>query len=264
MLAVPIIYPRLDTAEHVVNIVAKGKRAVTGTYNVLGKAVGSAAGVVGAKKVVGTGFDRVKKAFGKSGLMSSVVSVFGEVDLLDDLLDHWTHKSKHLERTNLIRTLQGISLQRGLRMTFISGDVHCCGAGLVHDPSKPSDYKTMYQIISSAIVNVPPPNMVLKLLHKNKALYVPQNGTGSTTKPSDTKEDMIELFQTDVNGQSRKLNKLMGRRNYAVFCAHDAGIGMAGGSGPLSLAVEFIVQGEDGLSNTYKYGPVVIPRVERS
>ncbi|KAL7266092.1 hypothetical protein RUND412_011375 [Rhizina undulata] len=264
MLAVPIIYPRLDTAEHVVNTVASGKKAVTGTYNLLGKVVGSAAGVVGAKQVVGTGFESVKKAFGKSGLMSSVVSVFGEVDLLDDLRDHWTHESKDLERTYLIRTLQGISLQRGLRMTFISGDVHCCGAGLVHDPSKPSDYKTMYQIISSAIVNVPPPNMVLKLLHNNKALYVPQNGMRSTHFPSDTKEDMIELFQTDVNGQSRELKKLMGRRNYVIFCAYDAGIGMAGGPGPLSLAVDFIVQGESAFSNTFKYGPVVIPRVERT
>lgn len=94
MLAVPIIYPRMETAEHMVQTVATGKKAITGTYNLLGKVVGSAAGVVGAKEVVGSGFQGVKKAFGKSGLMSSVVSIFGEVDLLDDLRDHWTHESK--------------------------------------------------------------------------------------------------------------------------------------------------------------------------
>ena len=94
MLAIPIVYPRLDVAESVVNTVATSKKAVTGTYNLLGKVVGSAAGVVGAKQVVNTGFSSVKQAFGKSGLMSSVVSVFGEVDLLDDLKDHWTHESK--------------------------------------------------------------------------------------------------------------------------------------------------------------------------
>lgn len=77
-----------------VQTVATGKKAITGTYNLLGKVVGSAAGVVGAKEVVGSGFQGVKKAFGKSGLMSSVVSIFGEVDLLDDLRDHWTHESK--------------------------------------------------------------------------------------------------------------------------------------------------------------------------
>ena len=81
-------------AEQVVNTVATSKKAVTGTYNLLGKVVGSAAGVVGAKQLVGTGFNSVKQAFGKSGLMSSVVSVFGEVDLLDDVRDHWTHDSK--------------------------------------------------------------------------------------------------------------------------------------------------------------------------
>ena len=94
MLAVPILYPRLEVAEQVVQTVATSKKAVTGTYNLIGKVVGSAAGVVGAKQVVGEGFSSVKKAFGKSGLMSSVVSVFGEVDLLDDLRDHWTHESK--------------------------------------------------------------------------------------------------------------------------------------------------------------------------
>lgn len=94
LLAVPIIYPRMETAEHVVNTVATGKKAVTGTYNLLGKVVGSAAGVIGAKEMVGSGFQSVKKAIGKNGLMSGVVSIFGEVDLLDDLRDHWTHESK--------------------------------------------------------------------------------------------------------------------------------------------------------------------------
>ncbi|PWW76251.1 hypothetical protein C7212DRAFT_280583 [Tuber magnatum] len=269
MVSVPVIYPRLDTAESVVNTVATGKKAMTGTYNLLGKVVGSAAGIVGGKEVVGSGFQSVKKAFGKSGLMSSVVSIFGEVDILDDLRDHWTHESKDLERTYLIRTLQGISHSRSLRMTFLSGDVHCCGAGLVHDPTKPQDHKTMYQIITSAIVNSPLPNMVLKILHNNKPLYVPQNGMRSTGAPSDTKEDMLEIFQTDVNGQFRELKKLMGRRNYAIFCAFDpqsaagSSIGATNAQGgSLSLAVDFIVQGEGLYSNTAKYGPVVVPRVE--
>ena len=142
----------------------------------------------------------------------------------------------------------------------------------MHDPNRPQDHKTMYQIISSAIVNVPPPNMVLKILHNNKILYLPQNGMRSTHTVSDTKEEMIELFQTDVNGQLRELKKLMGRRNYAIFAAFDPqqqqqqqqhyDKGMGAKPGPLSLAVDFIVQGETGYAPTVKYGPVVIPRVE--
>jgi hypothetical protein len=94
LTANPVVYPRLETAEHVAHTVATGKKAVTGTYNLLGKVVGSAAGVIGAKEVVGSGFQSVKKAVGKQGLLGGVVNVFGEVDLLDDFRDHWTHESK--------------------------------------------------------------------------------------------------------------------------------------------------------------------------
>lgn len=146
----------------------------------------------------------------------------------------------------------------------MNADVHCCGAGLFHDPNRPQDHKTMYQIITSAIVNVPLPNMVIKMLHTSKVLYVPQNAMRSINSPSDTKEDMIELFQTDVNGQIRELKKLMGRRNYAIFVAFDPQPQYDPSlmkPGALSLAVDFIVQGE-GIYPTVKYGPVVIPRVD--
>jgi len=201
----------------------------------------------------------VKKSVGKHGLMGGVVNVFGEVDLLDDLRDHWTHESKDLERTYLIRTLQGVAHQRSLRITFLSGDVQVCGAGLVHDPNKPSDHKTMFQIITSGIVNVPPPSYIIKLLHNNKILYLPQNGLRSTNAVSDTKEDMLELFKEEVDGRPRELRKLMGKRNYAIFTAFEADT-VQGKS--LSLAVDFIVQGEGVYAQTGKYGPVVVPRLE--
>jgi hypothetical protein len=55
---------------------------------------GGVAGVVGAKTVVNSGFEGVKKAVGKSGLMQNVLSPFGEVDVLDELRDMWTHETK--------------------------------------------------------------------------------------------------------------------------------------------------------------------------
>ncbi|KAL9605604.1 MAG: hypothetical protein Q9179_001221, partial [Wetmoreana sp. 5 TL-2023] len=221
MITVPIIYPRLEAAEQIAHTVATGKKAVTGTYNLLGKVTSSVAGVVGAKGVVGSGFDSVKKAVGKSGLMGGILSPFGDIDVLDELRDQWTHESKDLERTYLIRTLQGIAHQKSLRMTFLSGAVDCCGAGLVHDPAKPSDHKTMYQIISASVVNTPPSHYVLKLLHNNKPLYVPANGHRSTNAPSDTKEDMMEIFQQEPDGRPREMKKLMGRRNYVAVVAYD-------------------------------------------
>jgi hypothetical protein len=152
-------------------------------------------------------------------------------------------------------------------------DVNCCGAGLVHDSSHPSDHKTMYQVISSAVVAAPPPSYVLKMLHNNKPLYVPQNGQKTTNQVSDTKEDMMEIFQTDTNGGPREMKKLMGRRNYVAFVAYDpeaiAGTQYAGsmhsgqqGLAKLSLAVDFVVQGDSGFSPPTKYGPVIIPSLE--
>jgi hypothetical protein len=292
MIPVPLIYPRMDSMEHLASTVATGKKAATGAFNMLGKVTGSVAGIVGAKEVVGSGFDSVKKAVGKSGLMSSVINPFGEIGPIDEMRDQWTHESKvcsyelchnsvlmmkqDLERTYLIRTLQGISHNKSLRMTFFSGQVNACGAGLVHDPSKPQDHKTMYQIISSAVVNAPPSNYMLKLLHSNKPLYIPANGHRSTHTPSDTKEDMMEIFGQDVNGQPRELKRLMGRRNYVACVAFDPEVvggafgvsspglaqGGQGGQGKLSLAIDFMVQGDGGYGGAVKYGPVIIPSLE--
>ncbi|KAI7664491.1 hypothetical protein KC322_g16956, partial [Hortaea werneckii] len=185
-----------------------------------------------------------------------------------------------LERTYIIRTLQGISHNKSLRMTFLSGSVNVCGAGLVHDPSHPSDHKTMYQLITSSIVNAPQPSYVLRMLHSSsKPLYVPANGHRSTPSvPTDTKEDMMEIFAADVDGKPREHRRLMGRRNYLACVAYDPELvqgafgtvtpnpaQVRGGSGRLSLAADFMVQGDVG--GVYggmpmKYGPVVVPSLE--
>ncbi|KAI0021487.1 hypothetical protein F4780DRAFT_770186 [Xylariomycetidae sp. FL0641] len=272
MLSVPIVYPRLDTVESLANTFATGKKAVNTTYNVLGKVTSSVAGIVGGKDMVAQGFTQVKKAVGKSGLMGNVVNQFGDLDIGEILKDMWTHETKDLERTYLIRTLQGIAQQKGIRMTFLSGDVNAAGAGLVHDPSHPSDHKTMYQIITSPIVAAPAAPYILKLLHNNKAHYVPANGTRSNHEVSDTKEDMMEIFHTDASGSPRELKKLMGRRNYVAVVAYDpeaiAGTAYATaaqqqqGLSKLSLAVDYVVQGDGAYTTPTKYGPVIVPHLE--
>ena len=178
-------------------------------------------------------------------------------------------------------------------MTFLSGAVDVSGAGLVHDPSKPSDHKTMYQLISSPIVNTPAPHYVLKLLHSSqKPLYVPTNGHRSTNAPSDTKEDMMEIFTQEPDGRPREMRKLMGRRGYVAIVPYDpeAVVGAYGGGSQvgygakdatnghqqqqrrLSLAVDFLVQtdpnagvtglGGSGVPAVSKYGPVIVPSLE--
>lgn len=275
MISVPVIYPRLDTVESIAQTFTTAKKGVTSTYNLLGKMTSSVAGVVGGKQAVASGFSQVKKVVGKSGLMGGVLNSFGDIDIADDLRDMWTHESRDLERTYLIRTLQSVAHQRGMRMTFLSGDVNCAGAGLVYDPSHPSNYKTIYQIISSAIVASPLPCYVLKMLHTNRTLYVPANGQKTTNAVSDTKEDMIEVFRNEANGVPREMKKLMGRRNYVIFMPFDPeeinGVNHSANSSverlnqklkKLSLAVEFIVQDEGCVNSTSKYGPVIIPGLE--
>ncbi len=121
MISVPVVYPRLDTIEGIAQTISTAKKGVTGTYNMLGKVTSSVAGIVGGKEAVQSGFSQVKKAVGKSGLMGGVLNTFGDIDIADELRDMWTHESKDLERTYLIRTLQGIANQKGVRMTFLSG-----------------------------------------------------------------------------------------------------------------------------------------------
>lgn len=120
-IPVPLVYPRLEAVESFASTMATGKKAVNSTYNLLGKVTSSVAGVVGGKEIVASGFSSVKKAVGKQGLMGGVLNSFGDIDIADELKDMWTHDSKDLERTYLIRTLQGIAHQKGIRMTFLSG-----------------------------------------------------------------------------------------------------------------------------------------------
>jgi hypothetical protein len=191
---------------------------------------------------------------------------------------------------------------------LLSPDVNASGAGLVHDPTHPSDHKTMYQIIASPIVAAPSSNYLVKMLHNNKLLYVPQNGHKSTHEVSDTKEDMMEIFHTDASGGAREHKKLMARRNYVAIVAYDPDVvanasanpgllggllgglgqqqqqqggqqqggqqgggyaasvassgGHSGGLSRLSLAVDFVVQGDGMYTGTTKYGPVIVPHLE--
>lgn len=134
-------------------------------------------------------------------------------------------------------------------------------------------------------------------------LYIPANGTKSVhgrggATVSDTKEDMLDLFSADPSGQPSATKRLMGRRNYAIFCVFDpeavegafqaSGMGEKGvgvqGAGRVSLAVDLMVQGDGtaagvpaqgpsmgmqgfgqpggGMSSTVKYGPVIVPNLE--
>ncbi|KAF2473689.1 uncharacterized protein BDR25DRAFT_281614 [Lindgomyces ingoldianus] len=183
----------------------------------------------------------LNKRFGFGG---SIFNKFdGNVDLLDDLDDHYTaHQHKH-ERRDLIHMLQNLAKKHSVRVTILGGDVHLAAIGRFY--SKPKlgipaerDFRYMPNVISSAITNKPPPQAVANLLAKRNKIHHLDH---------DTDETLLEIFDRDpghggkVNGASAngseasgaeiangkgKIEKktsdanhaTMPSRNYAIIC----------------------------------------------
>ena len=52
--------------------------------------------------------------------------MFGLPDLLDDVTDHWSSTSHAPEKAEMLLALRDLAVQKKLRVTAISGDVHLC------------------------------------------------------------------------------------------------------------------------------------------
>ncbi|OLY79308.1 hypothetical protein AYI68_g6620 [Smittium mucronatum] len=180
---VPVIYPRLTMVENTLSFMSK--HSIT--------------------KI---------SIFQKDGALATIANQFGEPELLDDLNDHWTAEIHIEERKKLVLRLQEVSRRQHIRVTFVAGDVHCAGAGrFVTDVGSilpENDYRFMPQVISSAIMNIPPPNAVIRMAHYSAKKYVLDGYTS---------EKMYTMFESDVNGKSPPNNnkKLLGRRNFSSF-----------------------------------------------
>ncbi|KAI0018512.1 hypothetical protein F4780DRAFT_519370 [Xylariomycetidae sp. FL0641] len=140
----------------------------------------------------------------------------GSVDLLDDLDDHYTARTHKKERNALIERLQTLCAEFSVRLTILGGDVHLAALGRfysnpnLHIPVE-SDHRYMCNVVSSAIVNKPPPNAIANLLaSRNKIHHL--NG--------DTDETLMNLFDKDPGDTTRTMNSnhvTMPSRNYAIL-----------------------------------------------
>ncbi|KAJ3163596.1 hypothetical protein HDU86_000179 [Geranomyces michiganensis] len=261
MLAVPIVYPRLAMPETLLHTIGKTKRSANDAVNGLGRGLGNLAGGTGkllgkigvkvnadqwqksAKGAYDDAMGHVKKGLGKSGLMSGMISAFGEVDLLDDMIDHWTHPVHNDERTQFIMRMQAYSAEFHRRTSFISGDVHCCGFGNLYTPGLPHERDPAYmlQVIASAIVNIAPPAAVIKLVHHSAKRI--DFGPGIC-------EEMLETFDKDVDGKTPAGKIVLGRRNWGF-----ARVGVVGDD------VQFIlrVEGTGEAGQCVEYPPITVP-----
>ncbi|KAI5847199.1 hypothetical protein DFP73DRAFT_572498 [Morchella snyderi] len=154
------------------------------------------------------------KALGRMGYLGGFLNNFdGGVELLDDLDDHWTAKNHKVERNWFIEKLQHLAAEKSVRVTILGGDVHLAGVGQFYSNHRLSilrenDHRYMPNIISSAIVNTPPPNAMADVLNKRNKIHHLNNHTD---------EDMYPIFNTDVDGKPRNNKRLLPRRNYAVI-----------------------------------------------
>ncbi len=219
LLPVPIVYPRLKATE-------KGLSLLSSAINSYGPV------------------RHVTKQLQIKGIFKAVISKFGEPELLDDLCDHWTAHEHKSERKILVENLQALAIKKRIRITFVSGDVHCCGSGRFwHSGERENDPCDMTQVITSAIVNAPPPDAVIRTLHLNERKH------HLNTR---TKEEMYELFATDVDGKSLSSKKLMRRRNFAKTEL------MENGSVVAELHVEQV-----NVKDTPHVYPITIPRLNK-
>ncbi|CAF2510873.1 unnamed protein product [Rotaria sp. Silwood2] len=141
-------------------------------------------------------------------------SIFGLPEAYDDLLDEWTHRDHIEERNRALLRFQQISEKKKVRITYFSGDVHCCAISRFqsrgsHRPLPINDAKLMYQIISSAIVNLPPSEMAIRIAHLFKSKWTPVDNT---------EEEIIDFFERNPeNGKKFFYKKMRPNRNWCYF-----------------------------------------------
>ncbi|EJP65833.1 uncharacterized protein BBA_05244 [Beauveria bassiana ARSEF 2860] len=151
------------------------------------------------------------KALGRAGVFGKMLNnIDGGVEVLDDLNDHWTAKHHKQERSIIVEDLQDLAMDKSVRVTILSGDVHVAAVGQFYsNPQlglvKHKDPRYMPNIISSAIVNTPPPDILADVLNKrNKVHHFDKN----------TDENMIPLFQHGPDGKPRNNKHLLPHRNW--------------------------------------------------
>lgn len=136
--------------------------------------------------------------------------------MLDDLDDHYTARTHKKERLDLVLSLQELAAEFSVRITILGGDVHLAACGRFYSNPKlnipaVADHRYIANIISSAIVNKPPPSAIANLLaRRNKIHHLDEN----------TDETLLDLFDKDP-GPDQKTAKwnhtTMPSRNWAMI-----------------------------------------------
>lgn len=141
--------------------------------------------------------------------------------MLDDLDDHYTARTHKKERLYIVQQLQALSADFSVRISILGGDVHLAAVGRFYSNLKlavpiDNDHRYMSNIVSSAIVNKPPPQAVANLLARRNRLH---------HLNEDTDETLMKMFDKDpgVVSKSAKSNHVtMPSRNWAMITENRA------------------------------------------
>lgn len=138
----------------------------------------------------------------------------GEVELLDDLSDHWCAHLHKKERNKLMQTLFDLGKKYNIRISVLSGDVHLCCASrfqsndksIAKNPEK--DGNLVMNLVSSAIVNAPPPDGMVKFLTLRARKHY-------FNHRSEISEDMFPLFNYEPSSKNkREYECFLNKRNF--------------------------------------------------
>jgi PhoD related phosphatase len=199
----------------------------------------------------------LNKRFGVAGGLFNKFD--GQVDLLDDLDDHYTARHHKVERRELIHRLQQFSKANSVRVTILGGDVHLSALGRFYSNLKlnipaEKDFRYMPNIVSSAITNKPPPKTVANLLARRNKIHHLDH---------DTDETLMPLFDKQPGGVEKSAswnNVTMPSRNYACITEIEAPVTNGFGAHEHSLAPSQTPKdghsplhaGEEGVGTTHK------------
>ncbi|GEO04061.1 metallophosphatase [Adhaeribacter aerolatus] len=93
----------------------------------------------------------------------------GQQRMEDDLKDQWLSRAHQQERLRLIRGLLKFSQESGCRVTLVSGDAHVAFTGFIQsepEANTGAEPLVINQLTSSAMVNLPPPTLVVYMMEK--------------------------------------------------------------------------------------------------
>ncbi|EIT73560.1 hypothetical protein AO1008_04815 [Aspergillus oryzae 100-8] len=154
----------------------------------------------------------------KLGIGKNAMNPFDNaIELLDDLNDHYTSNAHRNERRYLIERIQCVCAAHSVRATILSGDVHLAAVGRFFTTHKgdilpiEEDFRFINNVISSTIVNQPPPEKMAKLIaHGDKIRHL----------NAETEECLFKLFRSDSTTSAKKpegTTVAMPRRNFSII-----------------------------------------------